>query len=261
MQIEQWLNTKLGQDIWTKKYQYNNETFDEWLDRVSGDNEAVKQLIIDKKFIFGGRILASRGLQNKGRKVTFSNCYVITPPEDNIESIFDCAKKLARTYSYGGGCGIDISILSPKGSKINNAAKETTGAVSFMDLYNLVTGLIGQSGRRGALMISLDCTHPDLLDFISIKSDVNKINKANISIRINDEFMKAVETDSDWKLHYQREETGEIIEKTAKAKELFKAMAKMNWDYSEPGLLNWSRISNWNLLSADPNFEYGGVNP
>lgn len=148
MEVNQWINTQLGIDIWNKKYRYENETFDEWLDRVSGGNKEIRQLILEKKFLFGGRILASRGLQNKGRKITFSNCYVITPPEDNLESIFDCAKKLARTYSYGGGCGIDISKLAPRNAKINNAAKQTSGSVSFMDLYSLTTELIGQSGRR-----------------------------------------------------------------------------------------------------------------
>ena len=87
-------------------------------------------------------------LDKYGVKTTLSNCYVISPPEDNIESIFECASKLARTYSYGGGCGIDISNLAPRGAKVNNTAKETSGAVSFMDLYSLVTGLIGQNGRR-----------------------------------------------------------------------------------------------------------------
>lgn len=147
MNIEQWLgkDNKLGQDIWHKKYQYDNETFDDWLDRVSGGNEAVKRLIIEKKFLFGGRILANRNIP--GNK-TYSNCYVITPPEDNLESIFDVAKKLARTFSYGGGCGIDIGKLCPKDAKVNNTAKKSSGAVSFMDLYNLTTGLIGQNGRR-----------------------------------------------------------------------------------------------------------------
>ena len=261
MQINEWIETQLGQDIWNKKYKYENETFDGWLDRVSGGNKNIKQLIEEKKFLFGGRILASRGLQNKGRKITLSNCYVITSPEDNIESIFDCAKKLARTYSYGGGCGIDISKLSPRNSKINNAAKETSGSVSFMDLYSLVTELIGQSGRRGALMISIDCNHPDLEEFINIKSDLNKITKANISIKITDDFMKAVENNQDWELSYTRKETNECIKKTIKASELFGLLAKMNWDYAEPGILNWDRITNWNLLSEDDEFEYAGVNP
>ena len=164
MTVQEWLgkDNQLGQDIWERKYRYENESFDKWIERVSGGNTTIAQLIKDKKFLFGGRILANRGLENKGRKISLSNCYVIEPPEDNIESIFDCAKKLARTYSYGGGCGVDISKLSPRGAKVNNAAKETTGSVSFMDLYSMVTGLIGQSGRRGALMLSLSCEHPDL---------------------------------------------------------------------------------------------------
>ena len=261
MEISQWVDTQLGIDIWNKKYKYENESFDEWLDRISNGNKEIRQLILEKKFLFGGRILASRGLQNKGRKITMSNCYVITPPEDNIESIFDCAKKLARTYSYGGGCGINISKLAPRNAKINNAAKETSGSVSFMDLYSLVTELIGQSGRRGALMISIDCSHPDLEEFINIKSDLNKVTKANISVQITDDFMNAVRNNLDWKLIYIRQETSENIEKIVKARDLFKVLAKMNWDYAEPGILNWNRITNWNLLSEDENFEYAGVNP
>lgn len=150
MNVKDWLgeNNQLGIDIWEKKYRYNNETFDEWLDRVSGGNNSIKELIVEKKFLFGGRILANRGLSKDGYKVTYSNCYVITPPSDCIESIFECASKLARTFSYGGGCGIDISKLAPYGAKVNNTAKSTSGAVSFMDLYSSITGLIGQNGRR-----------------------------------------------------------------------------------------------------------------
>lgn len=150
MTVQEWLgeDNKLGIDIWKRKYRYNNETFDEWLDRVSGGDNELRNLIKDKKFLFGGRILSNRGLDKDGKKISLSNCYVVSPPEDSIESIFDCAKKLARTYSYGGGCGVDISKLAPRGAKVNNAAKETSGAVSFMDLYSLVTGLIGQNGRR-----------------------------------------------------------------------------------------------------------------
>ena len=263
MTIQEWLgeDNQLGIDIWTKKYQQNNETFDEWLDRVSGGNDDIRELIVKKKFLFGGRILSNRGLNKEGRKITLSNCYVITPPEDNIESIYECATKLARTYSYGGGCGIDISKLSPRGAKINNSAKETTGSVSFMDLYNLTTDLIGQNGRRGAMMISISCDHPDLEEFIEIKSDLNKINKANISIKITDDFMKAVINKSKYTLSFTRKETGEVIEKEVDAYEIFKKICQMNWDYAEPGVLFWDRITDWNLLSKDEEFEYAGTNP
>lgn len=263
MLVQDWLgeDNKLGIDIWHKKYQQNNETFDEWLDRVSGGNMPIRNLIIEKKFLFGGRILSNRGLDKQGMKVTLSNCYVITPPEDNIESIYECATKAARTFSYGGGVGIDISKLSPRGAKVNNTAKETTGAVSFMDLFNLTTDLIGQNGRRGAMMLSLSCDHPDLEEFIGIKSDLNKITKANISVRITDEFMQAVLNKQMYKLTFTRETTGEIIDRDVYAPDIFRKICEMNWDYAEPGILFWNRISNWNLLSEDEEFEYAGTNP
>ena len=263
MTVEEWLGSenKLGIDIWEKKYRHNGETFDEWLDRISNGNGDVKRLIKEKKFLFGGRILSNRQLQKNGENVTYSNCYVITPPSDNIESIFDCAKKLARTYSYGGGCGVDISNLAPRGAKVNNTAKETSGSVSFMDLYSLVTGLIGQNGRRGALMLSISCEHPDLEEFISVKSDLDRVTKANISIRITDKFMAAVKNKQPFTLSFTRVETGETITKTIDAYDFFRKICEMNWDYAEPGMLFWDRIENWNLLSCDEDFHYAGTNP
>lgn len=151
MDIKQWLgiDNNLGMSIWENKYQYNNETFDEWLNRVSNGNEEIKQLIIDKKFLFGGRILANRGLDKLGKKVTYSNCYVLPQVEDNIEAIYKACSDLARTFSYGGGVGIDISKLRPINSYVNNTARKTSGACSFMDTFSQVTETIGQNGRRG----------------------------------------------------------------------------------------------------------------
>jgi ribonucleoside-diphosphate reductase alpha chain len=261
--VEQWLgaNNAIGIDIWNRKYKHNNESFTDWLNRVSNGDSDVRRLIVEKKFLFGGRILSNRGLQKNGLKITYSNCYVATPPEDNIESIFECAKSLARTFSYGGGVGVDISKLAPRGAKLNNAAKQTTGAVSFMDLYSLITGLIAQEGRRGALMISLDCNHPDLEEFIGAKSDLSKATSANISIKVTDEFMKAVKGREKYALSYKREATGEFIAKTVDAYEIFRKMSEMNWDYAEPGLLFWNNIENHNMLSATNDFKYAGVNP
>ena len=263
MTVEEWLGreNQLGTDIWTKKYCNEGEDFETWVQRISGGNEEIGKYIKEKKFLFGGRILSNRGLNRQGRKVTYSNCYVIAPPEDEIEDIFECAKKLARTYSYGGGCGIDISKLSPRGAKINNAAKETSGAVSFMELYSLVTALIGQNGRRGALMISIDCSHPDVTEFIELKTDLEKVTKANISIRIHEDFMEAVKKNEDYLLHYTRETTGEVIEKKVNARDLFRRITETNWDYAEPGALFWDRVESWNLLSNTKEFSYAGVNP
>lgn len=261
MTVEQWLgeSNKLGIDIWHNKYQHNNETFDEWLKRVSGGNQDVENLIVEKKFLPGGRILSNRGITDS--KVTYSNCYVISPPEDNIESIYDCCKNLARTYSYGGGCGIDISKLAPAGAKVHNQARSTSGAVSFMETFSQVTAQIGQNGRRGALMISIDCHHPDLLEFIDIKTKPDSVTKANISVQVTDDFMQAVKDDKEWVMSFTRPETGETITKTARAVDIFNKLCQNNWDWAEPGILFWDRIENWNLLSNNDEFHYAGTNP
>lgn len=259
MTVEEWLNNnELSINIFNKKYRYNNESFEEFLDRVSHGYTPIKELIRNKKFIFGGRILANRGVPN--RHLSLSNCYVITPPEDNLESIVDTAKKLARTYSFGGGCGIDVSKLAPKGAVVHNAAKTTTGAVSFMDFFSYITGLICQEGRRGALMISIDCNHPDLIEFINLKSQKDICTKANISVRISDKFMQAVLNDLDYTLSYYRPEGNQTIEKTIKAKEIFHLLALRNWEWAEPGILYWDRIQGYNLLD-NTGFKYAGVNP
>lgn len=261
MLVEQWLgkDNKLGIDIWNRKYRKNEETFDQWLDRVSNNNKDVRQAILDKKFIPGGRILSNRGIKNT--RVTYSNCYVVTPPEDSLESIYESRTKLARTYSYGGGCGIDISNLAPAGAKVHNQAEKTSGAVSFMEGYSMTTEEIGQNGRRGALMISLDCHHPDLMDFIDIKTKEGKVTKANISVRVTDDFMHAVENDEDWVMSFTRKETGDTITKVEKARVIFDKLCENNWNWAEPGILFWDNICNYNLLSNNKDFKYAGTNP
>ena len=256
-----WDMDELQKSIWKNKYRYNKENFDEWINRISAKNTRIGKLIRQKKFLFAGRILANRGLYKDGLKVTYSNCYVLEPPKDNLEDIFDTAKKLARTFSYGGGVGIDISKLRPRGAKVNNSAKNTTGAVSFMELYSMTTGLIGQRGRRGALMISMEVSHPDIEDFIDIKTDLTKITKANISVRINDEFMKAVENNETYRCEFIVEGNNEHVIKEIDAKKLFMKLCKNNWDYAEPGILFWDNIKKHHLMSEDKEFAYSGVNP
>lgn len=244
MELKNWLDTQLGQDIWTRKYQNGDETFDQWLNRVSNGDDAVKDLIISKKFIFGGRILASRGITD--RKVTYSNCYVLPPVGDSIEEIYDTNKYLARTFSYGGGCGIDISQLRPKGSPVNNAAMTTTGAVSFMDTFNNTSQTIGQKGRRGALMISMDVNHDEIVDFINAKTQNKKLEECNISVRTDELFMTRV------------------IAGDGNANELMYKLAENNWNWGEPGMLFWDNINKETLLSEyikKGEFEFAGVNP
>lgn len=283
MTVQEWLgeDNTLGVDIWERKYRFENESFDEFLDRVSAGDPDLKQLIIDKKFLFGGRILANRGIDIKGK--TYSNCYVIPPVEDNIESIYETCGMLARTFSYGGGCGVDISKLRPAGAEVNNAAKTTTGAVSFMQTLSQVAETIGQKGRRGATMLSIDINHPDVEQFIDVKTDLNKVTGANISVRVNDQFMKAVENNEDYILrwpcdssalatvamnsheHWKEDElitiAGIGYAKKVNARRIFNKLVKNNWDYAEPGILYWDRIKEWNIVSKDPNFEYAGTNP
>lgn len=233
MELQDWKLSELGEDIWKKKYQRNGESFEDWLERVSGGDLDVIQLIVDKKFLFGGRILSNRGITDRG--VTYSNCYVIEPPHDSIEGIYVAAMKLARTFSYGGGCGVDISTLRPKGAEVHNAALTTSGAVSFMDILEQTARVIGQNGRRGALMISMDSSHPDIHDFIDAKLD-NKLEKCNISVRMSDDDME-------------------------NKPDILNHIALNNYDWAEPGILYWDTIKRYNLLDKFENFEYAGVNP
>ncbi|MDO5717189.1 MAG: adenosylcobalamin-dependent ribonucleoside-diphosphate reductase [Tissierellia bacterium] len=256
-----WQMTDLQRDIYEKKYRFEGETFEEFIHRVSGGEDAIGKAIKDKKFMPAGRILAGRGLHKHGKKITLSNCYVMPQVEDNIESIFDTAKYLARTYSYGGGVGLTLSKLRPKGARVNNAASSTTGAVSFMDLYSLTTGLIGMRGRRGALMLNIDCWHPDIEDFIDVKNDLTKVTAANISVNVHDDFLEAVKKGEEYKLHFHVEATGEDIERTVDARSLWRTLAKNNWNMAEPGILYQNRINEWHLMSEDEDFSYAGVNP
>lgn len=174
------------------------------------------------RFVPGGRVLAGAG--DLYRLKTLANCFVAKIEEDDIDSIYKAAFECARTYSYGGGIGVDISCLRPRDAIVHNAADSSTGAVSFMELFSLTTGLIGQSGRRGALMLTIDVKHPDVMHFIKVKKTPNwvtnqiieqckwsglfdeskleaikkqvmentQVRFANISIKANDEFMSAV---------------------------------------------------------------------
>ena len=130
-----------------------------------------------------------------------------------------------------------------------------------MELYDITTSLIGQNGRRGALMISIADSHPDIVEFIDVKTHEGSITKANISIRISDEFMEAVKNDTDWKLHFTVESTGQEIEKTVNARELFRKNSQNNWDWAEAGMLYWSTIEKRHMMSEYPDFAFAGVNP
>jgi len=212
-------------------------------------------LLEDFRFVPGGRILFGAGQQ---RKTTLLNCYVIPMKKDSIESIFDWCKEAARTYSYGGGVGGDIGILRPKGAPVNNSAIVSTGSVSFMDLMSITTGTIGQSGRRGALMITMPVDHPDIEDFIKVKRNLDKVRYANISVRITDEFMEAVENDRDFELKFINEKVD--VRKTVRARDLWTMLVESAHGHAEPGLLFWSQMEKYSttqyngmeILSTNP---------
>lgn len=261
-----WQFTEMQQAIWSKKYEYEKEGFHEYFNRVSGGDKRIATRIRKRQFSFGGRILANRGLARKGLKVTYSNCYVLESPQDNIESIWGTAGKMARTYSYGGGVGISLRNIRPRDARVHNNARTTSGAVSFMPLYSLTTETIGQNGRRGALMLSIPSSHPDLEEFIDVKTQQGAVTGANISIEIDDAFMKAVKRgkdgkDASYKLHFTVEDTGQVIEKIVDAHELYKKLVQNNVDWAEPGMLFWDRISEYHFMSEHPDFYFSGTNP
>ena len=193
--------------------------------------------------------------------VVCHNCYILDKPNDNIESIFDVAKRMARIFSFGGGCGIDISNLRPANAKVNNVARTSTGAVSFMNLYSAVGETIAQNSRRGALLIALDCNHPDIEEFLTIKQNNDKVQGANISIKFTDEFMMAVEDNQDVELYFKVNATGEEITKTINAKEFFMKFCEAQYDYAEPGAIFIDSVRNWNLLSEYEDYKINVSNP
>lgn len=144
---------------------------------------------------------------------------------------------------------------------MNNNAETTSGAVSFMDLFSVTTGLIGQKGRRGALMISISTDHPDIEEFIDIKSDLERVTKANISLFADDKFLSAVAKKQKHMTRFIVETTGQVIEKEIDAYEVFMKLCFNSWDVAEPALLYKSRIDSYHLLQHDKTFSFAGVNP
>lgn len=139
-----WLNkNQLSYDIWSKKYRCGEESFDQWLDRVSAGNTEIRRLIYEKKFLFGGRTLANRGT-NKG---SYSNCYSHGFIEDSLDGIMDAAKNIAMTFKAQGGQGLSLSKIRPKGSMIGSKFK-SDGIVPFMEIFNTVTESVSQGGSR-----------------------------------------------------------------------------------------------------------------
>lgn len=175
-----------------------------------------------------------RSARNPSKKISSINCTTLDQPEDTLESIAEAWYWWAKFSAYGQGEGIDLSKLRPKGSKVHNSSKESTGAVSFMKTFDGILSTIAQQGRRGASLISLHISHPDIPDFITVKDEEGVLESANISIHITDEFMNAVKNDSEWNFVYENEY--EKIEQKTSAKQLFSFLAQHAWKSGDPGV-------------------------
>lgn len=264
MTVKDWLgeNNQLGQDIWQRKYQHNNESFEEWLDRVSaGDNE-LRKLIIEKKFLMGGRTLANRGLDNSG---SLFNCYSRGYVEDDYYDIMDTAKDIGITFKAQGGQGISLSKLRPKGTPIKTEYY-SDGIVPFMKIFNEITAGTSQGGaRKGALMLSIDARHKEAGTFIKIKSKEGEIEKANLSLELDDEFMRAIEKYYDTgevvALHEKRNYSGHEIEYDITPIEIFKMLVDNCYDWADPACLFTNKFRNYNLMQFDEDYKIETCNP
>ena len=242
--------------------------------------EKIYKAFKDFKYIIpGGSIMATLGKVNGS---LLSNCTVLKAPYDSISGIMDTCKDMSNLFKRRCGVGFDISTLRPKGAKVNNSAKETTGACSFMDLFSFVTNLISQQGRRGALLLSMNINHPDIIEFITKKQDLTKVTGANISIQVTDEFMQAMLDDENYYLRWPVEteinpknyigvEYNKLIEETKDGTTIYvrKVKAKDIWDTfiqcshrtAEPGIIFKDTMINYAPDGGYEDYRMVSTNP
>ncbi|WP_298629890.1 adenosylcobalamin-dependent ribonucleoside-diphosphate reductase [uncultured Thermus sp.] len=214
-------------------------------------------LFSDFRFVPGGRILFGLG---NWRRSTLFNCYYLPIREDSIRGITRFLDEAARTFAYGGGVGTNADVLRPKGAKVGNAGVESSGAVSFMELFSTLAGVMGASGgRRGALMLTFSDRHPDLLEFLQAKTDPqrSRVRHANISLRATDTFLQAALADEPWPLSFTTPR--EHVARTIRAKEAWDTLVEAAWQSAEPGLLFWDRVRTW-ATAQYGRMEVEGVN-
>ena len=264
--MNHWYDNEISQGILREKYYHKGETNPEqFMDRVSSifDDDLrprVRGYLEEASFCPAGRALYAAGSKGKF-KVSLSNCYILPSPKDDLESIFKSNYEIARIFSYGGGIGINISGLRPKGSEVRNVARTSTGAVSFMKIFNVTGEVISQNGRRGAMMVGLNCDHPDIYEFLHIKQNEEKLSSMNISILFTDEFMEAVKNDTDYTLRYHVESTGENIERVIRARDFFMEFCETQWDWGDPGARFSDRLNDYHLLAGYPEYKIEITNP
>ena len=198
---------------------------------------------------------------NPYQTMSASSCVVVEAPADSIHSIMDTGKSLAQLYKRRCGTGLSLSLLRPEGASVNNSARTTTGAWSFADFFSNVCRMIGQNGRRGALMETLDVRHPDIFNFISMKHDRTRVTGANISVQVVDEFMEAVEKDTEFVLRWPVDSSVPTVVKTVRARDLWHALAAAACIDAEPGVLFWDTICRELPSDYYPGFKTQATNP
>ncbi len=206
-----------------------------------------------------GSVMSSLG--NYYQLASLSNCIVVPDLHDSYGGVFYTDQQLAQLFKRRCGVGVDISNLRPAGARVSNAAKSTSGAVSFMNRFSNTTREVAQNGRRGALMLSMDIAHPDVEDFITIKQDLQKVTGANISIRLSDEFMSAVESNSEYTHKWPIESDNPKFTRTVNAKELWDTIIKCAHNTAEPGLIFWDRQHWYSTSSVYPKYKNASTNP
>lgn len=252
--------TPIAEQIWDMKYRFkqadgtpiDNTVEDSW-SRIAGALASVEkdpkawepkfyEALEDFKYLPAGRITAGAGT---ARSVTLFNCFVMGTVPDSMGGIFDMLKEAALTMQQGGGIGYDFSTIRPKGALVEGVAADASGPLSFMDVWDAMCRTIMSAGsRRGAMMATMRCDHPDVEDFITAKSDAARLRMFNMSVLITDPFMDAVKADKPWDLVFN----GETY-KTVQARELWDAIMQSTYDYAEPGVIFIDRINKANNLS------------
>jgi ribonucleoside-diphosphate reductase alpha chain len=196
----------------------------------------------DFRFLPAGRILSGAGTD---RRVTLFNCFVMGDIADDLGSIFDNLREAALTMQQGGGIGYDFSTLRPKGSPVKGVGADASGPLSFMDVWDAMCRTIMSAGaRRGAMMATMRCDHPDIEDFIAAKRQAGRLRNFNLSVLATDPFMAAVDADADWPLMF-----GGRTYKTLRARDLFDSITRATYDYAEPGVIFIDRINARNNLA------------
>ena len=250
----------ISQQIWDMKYRLKdqNGTFleqtvqDTWrriakaLSEVEAEPKKWETIfynaLTDFKFLPAGRITAGSGTK---RNVTLFNCFVMGVIPDSMSGIFDMLKEAALTMQQGGGIGYDFSTIRPKGSLVKGIAADASGPVSFMDVWDSMCRTIMSAGsRRGAMMATMRCDHPDIEEFIAAKSDSQKLRMFNLSVLVTDAFMEAVKKGEDWKLIYNNK-----VYSVIKAADLWDQIMRATYNFAEPGVIFIDRINETNNLS------------